>query len=80
MKKTTKTKINQIVTTVATGMALTVVGHITPINLINDASNLIKDATQFACDITSVSTDKILFADSECCGPYHQCQCPSFSG
>ncbi|MBP2641747.1 MAG: hypothetical protein H6Q66_2698 [Firmicutes bacterium] len=69
MEQNTKKKISKAVTAAAAGIALTVmVGQITPVNLIN-----------FVCDSSSYSDDQ-LFAAQECCGPYQQCQCPSFKG
>jgi len=69
MEETTKKKIAKTVTAAAAGIALTVmVGQITPVNLIN-----------LAFDTPSYSTDQ-QYAAQECCGPYQQCQCPSFKG
>lgn len=69
MEEKTKKKIGKAVTAAAAGIALTVmVGQITPVNLIN-----------LVLDTPSYSTDQN-FAAQECCGPYQQCQCPSFKG
>lgn len=68
MERTTKKKIAKIVTVAAAGMALTVmVGKIVPINLIDAVCH------------SNYSTNQ-LFVAEECCGPYHQCECPSFKG
>ena len=70
MNQDTKKKIGTAVTAAASGIALAVmVGQITPINLINVV----------APDSAVYSAEK-LFAAEECCGPYHQCQCPNFKG
>ena len=68
MEQDTKKKIGTVVTAAAAGIALAVmVGQITPINLIHVASS-----------DSSIYSGEKLFGAEECCGPYHQCQCPSF--
>jgi len=63
-----KKKIGKAVAVAAAGMALTVMaGKIIPLNLIDAVSHT-----------HTYASDR--FATEECCGPYHQCQCPDFKG